>query len=157
MTITSLQAISCLGDLFSRFRKMSFLFSSPRRTPESTEKIELVRGLPILWSLTTSWCRTPYQEIKRFYPIHDAYNNKLNSTKLLTSFKFKIKQEQENYTTNTDREMTHINANCQAIPWAYLPLVICFFSRCFDTLFLLGSFLLVHVLRGQHLRSGCSP
>lgn len=127
MTITSLQAISCLGDLFSRFRKMSFLFSSPRRTPESTEKIELVRGLLILWSLTTSWCRTPDQEIKRFYPIHDAYNNKLNSTKLHASFKFKIKQKQENYPTNTDREMTHINANCQAIPWAYLPLVICFF------------------------------
>ena len=71
--------------------------------------------------------QSPYQEIKRFYPIHDAYNNKLNSTKLLASFKFKIKQEQENYTTNTDREMTHINANCQAIPCAYLPLVICFF------------------------------
>ena len=103
MTITSLQAISCLGDLFSRFRKMSFLFSSPRRTPESTEKIELVRGLPILWSLTTSWCTTPYQEIKRFYKIHVAYNNKLNSTKLHASFKFKIKQEQENYTTNRDR------------------------------------------------------
>ena len=60
--------------------------------------------------------QSPYQEIKRFYPIHDAYNNKLNSSKLLASFKFKIKQEQENYTTNTDREMTHINANCQAIP-----------------------------------------
>ena len=54
--------------------------------------------------------QSPYQEIKRFYPIQ-----------------FKIKQEQENYTTNTDREMTHINANCQAIPWAYLPLVLCFF------------------------------